>query len=110
MVALDLAEPQLPAGGRRQSCAGLAADPPATSLIRNEFTVRLVSLIGLVVAALSILGLLEPDDRRARLASPSCFGGHRFSLLLAIKVGALLAFALWLANVASNFVDAASPI
>jgi len=77
----------------------------ATSLIRNETAVKLVSLTAWGIAALSILGLL--DQTTAALDGLAItFGGHRFSLLLAIKVAALLAFALWLANVAGNFVDA----
>ncbi|MDQ8727311.1 mechanosensitive ion channel domain-containing protein [Bradyrhizobium sp. LHD-71] len=77
----------------------------ATSLIRNDTAVKLVSITAWCVAALSILGLL--DQVTAALDSLAIsFGGHRLSLLLAIKVSALLAFALWLANVAGNFVDA----
>lgn len=77
----------------------------ATSLIRNETAVKLVSITAWCVAALSILGLL--DQTTAALDGIAiAFGGHRFSLLLAIKVSALLAFALWLANIAGNFVDA----
>ena len=71
----------------------------ATSLIRNETAVKLVSLTAWSIAALSILGLL--DQTTAALDGLAItFGGHRFSLLLAIKVGALLAFALWLGNAA----------
>jgi small-conductance mechanosensitive channel len=77
----------------------------ATSLIRNETAVRLVSLTAWSVAALSILGLLD-QTTSALDAIAITFGGHRLSLLLAIKVAALLAFALWLANVAGNFIDA----
>ena len=77
----------------------------ATSLIRNETAVKLVSFTAWSIAALSILGLL--DQTTTALDSLAItFGGHRFSLLLAIKVTALLAFALWLANIAGNFVDA----
>ena len=77
----------------------------ATSLIRNETAVKLVSVTAWGIAALSILGLL--DQTTAALdAMAISFGGHRLSLLLAIKVGALLAFALWLANVAGKFIDA----
>jgi small-conductance mechanosensitive channel len=77
----------------------------ATSLIRNETAVKLVSLTAWSIAALSILGLL--DQTTAALDGLAItFGGHRFSLLLAIKVVALMGFALWLANVAGNFVDA----
>jgi small-conductance mechanosensitive channel len=76
----------------------------ATSLIRNETAVKLVSFTAWSIAALSILGLL--DQTTAALDSLAiAFGGHRFSLLLALKVSALLAFALWAANIAGNFVD-----
>ncbi len=77
----------------------------ATSLIRNETAVKLVSFTAWSIAALSILGLL--DQTTAALDGLAItFGGHRFSLLLAMKVTALLGFALWVANVAGNFVDA----
>lgn len=77
----------------------------ATSLIRNETAVRLVSITAWCVAALSILGLL--DQATAALDSIAIvFGGNRFSLLLAIKLSAFLALALWFANIAGNFVDA----
>src|SRR5205085_12640695 len=67
----------------------------ATSLIRNETAVKLVSFTAWAIAALSILGLL--DQTTAALDSFAiAFGGHRFSLLLGIKVFALLAFALGL--------------
>ena len=38
-----------------------------TSVIRNAFIVRLVSVSAWLVAALSIIGQLDPADRRARL-------------------------------------------
>ena len=77
----------------------------ATSLIHNETAVKLVSIAAWCVAALSILGLL--NHTTAALDSLAiAFGGHRFSLLLAIKLAAFLALALWFANVAGNFVDA----
>jgi small-conductance mechanosensitive channel len=77
----------------------------ATSLIHNETAVRLVSIIAWCIAALSILGLL--DQTTAALDSVAItFGGNRLSLLLAIKVSAFLALALWSANIAGNFVDA----
>jgi small-conductance mechanosensitive channel len=77
----------------------------ATSLIRNETAVKLVSLTAWCVAALSILGLL--DHATAALDSVAiAFGGHRFSLLLALKLSTFLALALWSANIAGNFVDA----
>ena len=77
----------------------------ATSLIRNDTAVKLVSITAWCIAALSILGLLEQVTAALDAVAIS-FGGHRLTLLLALKVSALLAFALWLANVAGNFVDA----
>lgn len=76
----------------------------ATSLIRNETAVRLVSITAWFIAALSILGLL--DQTIAALDSVAImFGGLRLTPLLVIKVCSLLALALWLANIAGNFVD-----
>src|SRR5262245_32914678 len=76
----------------------------ATSLIRNDTAVKLVSLAAWGVAALSILGLLDQTST-ALDSFAVAFGGNRLSLLMAIKVLALLAFALWLANVAGTFVE-----
>lgn len=76
----------------------------ATSLIRNEFVVRIVSVTAWVVAALSILGLL--DDVVAALDSVSLMAGTlRVTPLLLIKVGVFLAVALWLSNVVSKFLE-----
>ena len=75
-----------------------------TSVIRNEFIVRLVSLLAWLVAALSILGKLEPTlDALDSVAI--VLGGLRLSPLLLIKLGVLLAVALWLTNIASNFLE-----
>jgi small-conductance mechanosensitive channel len=77
----------------------------ATSLIRNEFIVRVVSVAAWIVAALSILGQLEP----ALTALDSVafrFGSLRLTPLLAIKVTVFLGAALWLSNIASNFLEA----
>ena len=75
-----------------------------TSVIRNEFIVRLVSLSAWLVAALSILGQLDPTI--AALDSVSVeLGGLRLTPLLLIKLGVLLVVALWLTNIASNFVE-----
>jgi small-conductance mechanosensitive channel len=75
-----------------------------TSVIRNEFIVRLVSLSAWLVAALSILGHL--DSTIEALDSVSVvLGGLRLTPLLLIKLGVLLAVALWLTNIASNFVE-----
>src|SRR5258708_24790229 len=59
-----------------------------TSVIRNTFIVRLVSLSAWLVAALSILGQLEPTI--AALDSVSIvLGGLRLAPLLLIKLGVL---------------------
>jgi small-conductance mechanosensitive channel len=75
-----------------------------TSVIRNEFIVRLVSLSAWLVAALSILGQLDPTIEALDSVSV-VLGGLRLTPLLLIKLGVLLAVALWLTNIASNFVE-----
>src|SRR5450432_2276883 len=75
-----------------------------TSVIRNEFIVRLVSLSAWLVAALSILGQLEPAIDALDSVSV-VLGGLRLTPLLLIKLGVLLVVALWLSNIASNFVE-----
>jgi small-conductance mechanosensitive channel len=75
-----------------------------TSVIRNSFIVRLVSLSAWLVAALSILGQLEPT-LEALDSVAIVLGGLRLSPLLLIKLGVLLIVALWLTNVASNFIE-----
>jgi small-conductance mechanosensitive channel len=75
-----------------------------TALIRNAFIVRLVSLSAWTMAALSIIGQLDPVV--AALDSVSImFGGLRLTPLLLVKFGALLLLALWLSNLASNFIE-----
>jgi small-conductance mechanosensitive channel len=75
-----------------------------TSVIRNPFMVRLVSLSAWLVAALSILGLLEPTIDALDSVS-IVLGGLRLTPLLLIKLGVLLVVALWLTNIASNFIE-----
>jgi small-conductance mechanosensitive channel len=75
-----------------------------TSVIRNTFIVRLVSLSAWLVAALSILGQLEPVIEALDSVS-IVLGGLRLTPLLLIKLGVLLIMALWLTNIASNFVE-----
>jgi small-conductance mechanosensitive channel len=75
-----------------------------TSVIRNPFIVRLVSLSAWLVAALSILGQLDPTVEALDSVS-IVLGGLRLTPLLLIKLGVLLAVALWLTNIASNFVE-----
>src|ERR1700737_3730173 len=75
-----------------------------TSVIRNTFIVRLVSLSAWLVAALSILGQLGPTLEALDSVS-IVLGGLRLTPLLLIKLGVLLIMALWLTNIASNFVE-----
>jgi small-conductance mechanosensitive channel len=75
-----------------------------TSVIRNAFIVRLVSLSAWLVAALSILGKLEPT-LEALDSVAIVLGGLRLTPLLLIKLGVLLALSLWLTNIASNFAE-----
>src|SRR3954466_655815 len=75
-----------------------------TSVIRNPFFVRLVSISAWVVAALSILGQLGPTIDALDSVSV-VLGGLRLTPLLLIKLGVLLVGALWLSNIASNFVE-----
>src|SRR6202047_750131 len=77
-----------------------------TSVIRNAFIVRVVSVSAWLIAALSILGelgstveLLDADQVSIVL------GGLRLTPLVLIKLGALLIVALWLTNIASNFAE-----
>jgi len=75
-----------------------------TSVIRNAFIVKLVSLSAWCVAALSIIG--ELDSAIEMLDSVSIvLGGLRLTPLLVIKLGLLLIAALWLTNIASNFAE-----
>ncbi|QOZ37121.1 mechanosensitive ion channel family protein [Bradyrhizobium sp. CCBAU 53421] len=75
-----------------------------TSVIDNAFIVKLVSIAAWVVAALSIIGQLDwAADTLDSFAV--VMGGLRLSPLLLIKAGAVLILALWLSNIASNFID-----
>jgi small-conductance mechanosensitive channel len=77
-----------------------------TSVIRNEFIVRLVSLSAWLVAALSVIGQLEPTLQLLDSDPVSIvLGGLRLTPLVLIKLGALLIVALWLTNIASNFIE-----
>jgi small-conductance mechanosensitive channel len=75
-----------------------------TSVIRNPFIVRLVSLSAWLVAALSIIGQLDPLIDALDSVS-IVLGGLRLTPLLLIKFGVLLVVALWLSNIASNFAE-----
>jgi small-conductance mechanosensitive channel len=75
-----------------------------TSVIRNAFIVRVVSVAAWLVAALSILGQLGPTIDALDSVS-IVLGGLRLTPLLLIELGVLLIVALWLTNIASNFVE-----
>ena len=77
-----------------------------TSVIRNEFIVKLVSLSAWLIAALSVFGQLSPAMEMLDSDSVSvALGGLRLTPLVLIKLGALLLVALWLTNLASNFAE-----
>src|SRR5215813_2354009 len=75
-----------------------------TSVIRNAFIVKVVSLAAWTVAALSITGQL---DAAVDLLDSYAFvlGGLRLTPLLLIKAGALVIIAVWLTNIAGNFAE-----
>jgi small-conductance mechanosensitive channel len=73
-------------------------------LIQNRFVYRLVAVSAWTIAALSILGLLQPT--MTALDSIGIFiGGLRVTPLLVIKTTVLLLLTLWAANAASDFLD-----
>jgi small-conductance mechanosensitive channel len=74
------------------------------SLIHNTFANRVVSAVAWTIAALNILGLLEPV--RAALDSAGItIGGLRITALLVLKTTGFLLVALWAAVAAGNFID-----
>ena len=75
-----------------------------TSVIRNAFIVKLVSLSAWIIAALSLVGQLDPVIDALDSVS-IVLGGLRLTPLVLIKLGALLIAALWLTNIASNFAE-----
>jgi len=75
-----------------------------TSVIRNEFLVKLISLSAWIIAALSIINQLDPAVDALDSVS-IVLGGLRLTPLVVIKLGLLLIAALWLTNIASNFAE-----
>jgi len=75
-----------------------------TSVIRNGFLVKLISLSAWLIAALSIINQLDPAVDALDSVS-IVLGGLRLTPLVVIKLGLLLIAALWLTNVASNFAE-----
>ena len=74
------------------------------SVIHNQLFNRLVSIAAWSIAALSIVGLLEPVQDVLDAAGIS-IGGLRITALVALKATVLLLLALWAATSASNFLD-----
>jgi small-conductance mechanosensitive channel len=75
-----------------------------TSVMRNRFIVRLVAISAWCVAALSILGQLSAVIDTLDSVSID-LGDLRLTPLLMIKLAVFLAVALWLSNLASNFLE-----
>jgi len=75
-----------------------------TSVIRNAFIVKVVSLAAWTVAALSIIGQLDAAIE-ALDGYALEIGGLRLTPLLLIKAGALVLVAVWLTNIAANFAE-----
>ena len=75
-----------------------------TSVIRNEFLVKLISISAWLIAALSVINQLDPAVDALDSIS-IVLGGLRLTPLLVIKLGLILIAALWLTNVASNFAE-----
>jgi small-conductance mechanosensitive channel len=100
---VDLAQSQLSAFRCKLALAWLIIRL-VTSAIRNSFIVRLVSLSAWLVAALSIIGQLDPAIDALDSVS-IVLGGLRLTPLLLIKLGVFLVVALWLSNIVSNFVE-----
>jgi small-conductance mechanosensitive channel len=74
------------------------------SLIHNTFANRVVSAVAWTIAALNILGLLEPV-RAALDTAGITIGGLRITALLVLKTTGFLLVALWAAVAAGNFID-----
>src|SRR3984957_10357852 len=75
-----------------------------TSVFRNALIVKLVSLSAWFVAALSIIGQLDPAIDALDSVSV-VLGGLRLTALLLIQVRAPFVGALSLSNIVSNFVE-----
>lgn len=73
-------------------------------LIRNRFVYRLVAVSAWTIAALSILGLLQPT-MTALDSVGIMFGGLRVTPLLLVKTSVLLLLTLWAANAVGDFLD-----
>jgi small-conductance mechanosensitive channel len=75
-----------------------------TGLIRNQFVYRLVAISAWTIAALSILGFLDPTIK-ALDSVGIMLGGLRVTPLLVIKTSVLLLLTLWATNAVADFLD-----
>jgi small-conductance mechanosensitive channel len=75
-----------------------------TGLIRNQFVYRLVAISAWTIAALSIVGLLDPAVNALNSVGIT-LGGLRVTPLLVIKTSVLLMLALWASNAVGDFID-----
>lgn len=73
-------------------------------LIRNKFLYRVVAISAWTIAALSILGLLEPVSS-ALDSLAIVLGGLRVTPLLVMKTSVLLLISIWAAVAVSDFLD-----
>lgn len=76
----------------------------AARLIRNRTLGQVVALLGWLVVALAVFGLLEPVTAALR-ATGFNLGATRVSALALIKGAALLGLLLWLASFAGDLVE-----
>jgi len=73
-------------------------------IVRDQLLVRIIAVAAFLIAALSILGLL--DSVTAELDSVAItIGGLRLTPLLILKVAVLLSVAIWAASLISKFID-----
>jgi small-conductance mechanosensitive channel len=75
-----------------------------TALIRTPLLQRVVAIFAWTIAALSIVDLLHPT-MAALDAIGISVGGVHVTPLLIIKASVLLAFTLWIANTAGDFLE-----
>jgi small-conductance mechanosensitive channel len=73
-------------------------------LIQNRFIYRVVAITAWTLAALSILGLLDPVSNVLDSVAIN-LGGVRLTPLLLLKTSILLLVTLWAASTASDFLD-----
>ncbi|MEF2073261.1 mechanosensitive ion channel family protein [Consotaella aegiceratis] len=73
-------------------------------IIRNRVVARLITAVAWIVAALSILDLTAPVTSALDLAAITV-GAARISALLVLKLIAVVAIALWIANIVGRFLD-----